>query len=386
MRLLARTPVRWPTADQFDAWWTQNVAHATSRMSVDGRGFLREEDETSPLRLAVGRLAQPGSRYVLDKPGLTAELEGRIDEPQRRMRLTYRPPRHIRSRLRRHDFEVDVDSLDRPRLVSLEGEDPYVRAEGWLRPLDPVPLDLSVRLRWLRVHYVVRRESDADSGEDLVLDLEVTARHAWRLPAAPILALLRRFGHSQWQATADDMAASIEEVTDGTAEPGRRSSRLLRNVDMNLASIDLRITTLLDDLDARPWWRRTGRALRKAHARLPVAGLRPWDYYPGPQELETTMVAALSHVRHGRRREALAEELVVRRRRIGEWAAAIEETVAASAQETDEITDEVLDWSWLASPISAIVWLRKQGVSEADLAPDPGDVSADGTDADPGPQ
>lgn len=386
MRLLARAPVRWPSPEQFDLWWNRNVAYAAGQMSVDDRGFLRDEQQTSPLRLVEGRFAQPGSRYVLEQPGLTAELEGRIDEPQRRLRLTYRPPRRGLDRLRRREFVLDLDALDLLRSMTLGGEDPYVRAEGLLRPLDPVALDLQVRLRWLRVHYVIRCEPAADGREDLVLDLEVVARHAWRLPAAPILALLRRLGRGEWQTVADEMSASIEAITDGTSQPGQFSPGLLRNVDINLASIDLRVSTLLDELDTRSWWRRTGRALRTAHARLPVTGLRPWEYHPGPHELETAIVHSISRHRHGRRRDLLAEELVARRRLIDSWVVAIEESVAAAAaRHPAELTDAVLDWSWLASPISVIGWLRAQGISDAALAPGPG-ASADGADADPGPQ
>lgn len=394
MRLLARTPVRWPTPEQFDLWWSRNVAYAVGELSVDGRGFLRDPRETSPIRLVAGRLAEPGSRYVLEQPGLTAELEGRLDEPRRRLLLTYRPPRRGGIDLRRRgDFVLDVDALDSLRTVTLSGEDPYVAAEGRLRPQEPVPFEIQVRLRWLRVHYVVRREPASGGGEDLVLDLDLVARRAWRLPAAPILALAHRFFGSQWQAVADDMAASIATVTDGTAEPGPRPSRLRDGIDMNLASIELRIAMVLDDLDARPWWRRTGRALRQAHARLPVAGFQPWLHYPEPHTLETTIVQTLSRLRHGRRRQALAEALATQRRRLEERAEWVERAVAESvAEHRLDLTDEALDWSWLASPISVIRWLRTQGISESDLAPSPdpaggpADGSAGGSDADLGAQ
>lgn len=195
MILSARAPVRWPTPDQFDLWWRQAVvAAAASDVDVDDRGHLRDRGNSSPIRLVSGTLGQPGSRYALDRPGLTAELDAVIEDPRHRLQLTYRPPLREKNRFGRRDFDLAVDSLALPRIATLRGKDAYLEAEGRFAPLDSAPLDLQVRLAWLDLRLMMRREPSSHGREDLVLELEVAARHAWKLPAAPILALLRRFG------------------------------------------------------------------------------------------------------------------------------------------------------------------------------------------------
>lgn len=365
MRLTASAPVDWPRPEQFDVPWRDELRTAESELVVLAGGVVLAEGEDTSMRLIAGTHLRPGARYRLESPSIReAEVGVAIDgHPEdRQVSVHFTPPRRGLGRLRDTGMRLTVDSLDRPRRITGTSNDPYVGGHlhaAW--DTDPA-LDLQVQLRWLSLRLVARRVADSTEQDHLQVTLDLSARKGWQLAAAPILALVKRYGRKSLQDAVDLQAQLLNQITAGTATSLSTARDPRHDIARGVHQMRTRLTEVATRLEGRSWFGRTRRRWRSEYAALPAAVWPTTVSWEKWTEREQRL--SLDLERGSRRNRLERVELVVAQeeQRMRETQDREDEmvakAVAESAAETRPITDDDLDLRWLRSPISAMRKVR----------------------------
>ncbi|GAA1161270.1 hypothetical protein [Ornithinicoccus hortensis] len=385
MRFRAEQGTRWPIGQGWDAWWRLQVGEPGGGADL---GVLLPEATGHDLRLVHGVDGRPGARYEVVAPGLTVGAAAvRIGgtDGARTAHLAYRETTG------RRRFLVDCDGLEAFRSFAVHSTLRHLGLEVALRREPERLLDAAIELDWLSVRVraqVVRRAT----GESLRVRLRVVGRGAWRPVLAPLLTMaapLIRHGLAAAVAGTADRLEHLDEDPAGTGAPARE----LRQRALGAEIFRRRFHEVVDTVDRRPWWRRGRRALLTAYEDLPAvsphwpdgAGLLTFGSWWDEEDW-----LFQGFVQRGvRRRDRHAEV----DRQVDAWLRQQEVVLqegararaAAEAQDPGhlELTDELVDLSWLASPWSTVrkmVQLERSRTAPAGAGQDQSDVPSVDTD------